>query len=190
VRSVPTHNTAGGAARVPTRTSARVTAALVAAALATAAWALLVASSPPRFFAYAAPFCVLWLGVSALAAPPGLAARLRPRAADVLLGVATGLALYAGSRLFLWAFCGGLTDVLCAPLGAMFDRFRTRALLPGLALFFLIAPAEELLWRGVVQARLEPRLGRVRAVALATALAVLVALATREPFLALATLPK
>ena len=159
------------------------------AAAAALAWALLVASSLSPFFAWAAPFCAAWLAASALAAPPGLPARLRPAAADVAIGVAAALVLYAGSRLFLWAFCGGLSDALCAPLGAMFDRFRTRAVGPGLALFFLVAPAEELFWRGVVQARLADRLGPARGVLLATALAALLALATREPFLALATVP-
>ncbi|WP_248354023.1 CPBP family intramembrane glutamic endopeptidase [Anaeromyxobacter oryzae] len=186
---MPTHNTAGGDARSAARSSARGAAAVCTAVAAALLWSLLVAASPPRFFAYAAPFCLGWIGLSALAAPPGLLARLRPRAVDVALGVATGLLLYAGSRLFLWAFCGGFTDALCAPLAAMFDRFRTRALLPGLALFFLVAPAEEAFWRGVVQARLATRLGAARAVVVATGLAVLLALATREPFLALATLP-
>ncbi len=71
----------------------------------------------------------------------------------------------------------------------MFARFHTRAPLPGAALFLAIAPAEELFWRGVVQARLAPRLGSARAVAATTALAAGLALATGEPLLALATVP-
>jgi membrane protease YdiL (CAAX protease family) len=169
--------------------SARGTAAVAVAAVGAVLWALLVAASPPRFFAYAAPASLAWMGLSALAAPPGLAARLRPRALDVALGIAIGLVLYAGSRLFLWALCGGFTDALCGPLGAMFERFRTRALLPGLTLFFLIAPAEELFWRGVVLARVGARHGPAAGIAVSTLGAVLLALATREPFLALATLP-
>jgi CAAX protease family protein len=188
VEPVPTHNMPGRASRAQERASVRGIAATAAVAAALL-WALLVAASSPRFFVYAAPFCLAWSALSALAAPPGLAARLRPRARDVLLGLAAGVVLYAGSRLFLWALCGGFTDALCGPLGAMFERFRTRAPLPGLALFFLIAPAEELFWRGVVQPRLAARLGATRGVLSATALAVLLALATGEPFLALATLP-
>jgi len=68
-------------------------------------------------------------------------------------------------------------------------RLKRLWVFPALVLVLLIAPAEELFWRGVVQARLEPRIGAARAVALATALAVAVALASGEPFLALATLP-
>jgi membrane protease YdiL (CAAX protease family) len=166
-----------------------VKATIAAAASAAALWALLVAASPRWFFLAAAPFSAAWIAASARAAPPGLAARLRPRWGDLGLALSTALLLYAGTRAFLWAGCGGVSDALCAPLASMFARFHTRGLLPALALGLLVAPAEELFWRGVVQARLERRLGRSGAVAAATALAVAVALATGEPFLALATAP-
>ncbi|WP_242338630.1 MULTISPECIES: type II CAAX prenyl endopeptidase Rce1 family protein [unclassified Anaeromyxobacter] len=162
---------------------------VIAASAATALWAGLVAWSPPDFFRIAAPFSVAWIALSATAAPPGLSARLRPRAADVALGLGTGALLYGLTRAFLWVTCGGLSEALCRPLVEMYVRFEPRALFPALALLLLVAPAEELFWRGVVQARLSARLGAGRAVALATALAVTVALASGEPFLALATLP-
>jgi membrane protease YdiL (CAAX protease family) len=166
-----------------------VNATTATAAVAAALWALLVAASPPWFFLAAAPFAALWLALSARAAPPGLGDRLRPRWGDLGLALSTALLLYAGTRAFLWAGCGGVSDALCRPLVSMFVRFQTRGLGPALALGLLVAPAEELFWRGVVQARLVPRLGRARAVAAATALAVAVALVTGEPFLALATAP-
>ncbi len=159
-----------------------------AAAAAAAVWALFVAASPAWFFPAAAPLCAVWIALSARAAP-GLAARLRPRWGDLGLALSTALLLYAGARAFLWAGCGGISDVLCAPLASMFARFHPRGLGPALVLGLLAAPAEELFWRGVVQARLEPRLGRGRAVAAATGIAVAVALATGQPFLALATAP-
>lgn len=153
-------------------------------------WAALVSASPPWFFAAAAPYCALWICACALAAPPGLAARLRPRAADVALGLGAGLVLFAGARAFLWATCGGPSTALCAPLGDMFARFSTRGLFPGVVLGLLVAPAEEAFWRGVVQARLAAPLGRpARAVGLTTAIAAALALASGEPFLALATVP-
>lgn len=160
-----------------------LTAAASACALA---WTVLVAASPPVFFAWATPFGVVWLAASALAAPPGLPARLRPNALDLFIGAASGIAVYGASRMFLWATCGGLTDVLRGPVAATFQRFDTRAPLSALALFFVLAPAEELYWRGVVQARLGTRLGAATAVIVATALAALLALAAREPILALA----
>lgn len=163
--------------------------ATTAAAAAAALWAALVAASPPWFFAAAAPFCAAWLWLSARAAPAGLRERLLPRAGDLGLALSTAAALYAGTRLVLWAGCGGLGEALCAPLASMFVRFHTRAVLPALALALLVAPAEELFWRGVVQARLARRVGAWRAVALATGLAVAVALASGEGFLALATAP-
>jgi CAAX protease family protein len=154
-----------------------------------AAWSLLVSASPRAFFAVAPIFCVAWIASSVLGAPAGLRDRLRPSGADVAIGLGAGLLLYAATRLFLWGACGGLTDALCRPMVEMYVRFRTQAVWPALALGVLVAPAEELFWRGVVQAHLARRLRPAAAVALATALAVTVALVAGEPFLALATLP-
>lgn len=164
--------------------------ATTAAALAGAlAWALLVARAPPWLFLAAAPFCAAWLALSLRAAPAGLAARLRPRPGDLGLALASAAALYAGARLALWVGCGGATDVLCAPLASTLARYPTRSVLPAVVLALLVAPAEELFWRGVVQERLARRLGPWRAVAVATALATLLALASGEVLLALATAP-
>lgn len=164
-------------------------AATAAAAGAAILWALLVAASPRWFFAAAAPFCALWIFLSLGASLPGVRERLRPSAGGAALAVVAAILLYAGTRAFLWAGCGGIGDSLCAPLHSAFDRFATRGLYPALALGLLVAPAEELFWRGVVQERLVARLGRVRGVLAATSLAVALALATGEPFLALATAP-
>jgi len=163
--------------------------ATTAAAAAAAVWALLVAASPRWFFLAAAPFCALWIALSARAAPPGLGARLRARSGDLGIGLTLAAVLYAGSRAVLWAGCGGLTEALCAPLASMFARFDTRTLPAALVLALLVAPAEELFWRGLVQERLVARLGPWRGVLLATGLATAVSLATGEPFLALATAP-
>lgn len=164
-------------------------ATTASAVAAGAAWALLVASSPRWFFLAAAPFCAAWIALSIRAAPPGLAARLRPRGSDVAIGLAAAGVLYAGSRALLWAGCGGLGDALCAPLASMFARFDTRTLPAAAVLGLLVAPAEELFWRGVVQERLVARLGAWRGVAVATAIATALSLASGEPFLALATAP-
>jgi membrane protease YdiL (CAAX protease family) len=163
-------------------------AAAAAAALALG-FSLLVAASPDAFFLLAAPVCVAWAIASAIAARPGLRARLSPRVADVLLGIAAAGLLYAGARGFLWTLCGGLSDVLCAPLAGTLDRFQARSWPAALVIALLLAPAEELFWRGLVQPRLVARLGAVRGVAAAVALAIGLALATGEPFLALAMLP-
>jgi membrane protease YdiL (CAAX protease family) len=165
-----------------------VKATLAAAAVA-AAWTLLVAASPRWFFLAAAPLCGGWMALSARAAPPGLVARLRPWTADVGLGVALALVLYAGTRAFVWAGCGPATRTLCGPIAALLGRFEARALGPALVLALLAAPAEELFWRGVVQEALARRLGTARGVAATTAIAVAAALAAGEPILALATAP-
>jgi membrane protease YdiL (CAAX protease family) len=160
----------------------------LAAAIAVA-WSLLVATSPRGFFLLAVPVCAVWLALSARAAGPGLPQRLRPRAGDLAAALAVAAALYAGTRVFLWAGCGGLTGALCEPVRSLLGRFEARAPGPALILAFLVAPAEELFWRGVVQERLVRRLGAVRGVAAATAIAAAVALATGEPLLALAIVP-
>lgn len=168
-----------------------------------AGWAVLVAAGPRWFLAAAAPWCAVWMALSALAASPGLRARLAPRAVDVALGLAAAAALYGAARAFLWAFCGGLSHALCGPTSEILARFGTRGSAPAaLVLGALVAPAEELFWRGAVQARLEAWLGRGAGVAglrpgatgalaaLATAaIASAVALATGQAFLALATFP-
>jgi membrane protease YdiL (CAAX protease family) len=166
-----------------------VNATTGAAAAAAATWALLVAASPPGLLLFAAPLCALWIALSARAAPPGLAARLRPRWGDPGLGLASALLLFAATRAALWAGCGGLSDALCAPLAATLAKLPARGPGTTLVLGLLVAPAEELFWRGVVQARLAERLGPWRAVAATTGLAAALALFTGEPLLALATLP-
>jgi membrane protease YdiL (CAAX protease family) len=173
----------------PARRPGATRAALVATLGLAGAFALLVARSPPAFFLIASPLCALWMAASALAAGPGLRGRLRVRTADVLLGLAAAALLYAGAVLVLRLFCGGLSDALCAPLEGTLLRFRARNLQAALAIAFLVAPAEELFWRGVVQGRLAARVGPVAGVGASVAIAVAVALATGEPFLALATLP-
>ena len=163
--------------------------ATTAAAAGAAAWAILVAASPRWFFLAAVPLCAGWMALSARAARAGVLEGLRPRPGDLGIALTLAVVLYAGSRAVLWVGCGGATEALCAPLAAMFARFQTRALFPALVLGLLAAPAEELFWRGVVQERLVARLGAWRGVALASAIAVALALATGEPFLALATGP-
>lgn len=76
-------------------------------------------------------------------------------------GVVLAAVLYVGSRAVLWALCGGFSELLCQPLRDVYARFGTGSLGTGLALALVIAPAEELFWRGVVQQVLRPRLGRV-----------------------------
>lgn len=174
-------------------------ATTAAAAAAAAGWAALVARSPPWFFAAAGPFCAAWIALSVRAAPPGLRSRLAPRAGDLALALALALALYAGTRAVLWAGCGGWSDALCAPLSEMYARFATRTPVAAAILAVLVAPAEELFWRGVVQGHLERagrgqpgggrRLGAVLAVAVTSALSAAVPLVSGEPLLALAALP-
>ena len=163
--------------------------AIGASAGAALAWAGLVAHAPAGFFLAAAVFCLLWLPLSAAAAPPGLAARLRPDLPDLGLGLLSGFLLFGATRAFLWLSCGGLTDALCAPTAELFGRFQPRGVGPALVLGLLVAPAEELFWRGVVQGWLARRWGAERALALAVLAAAGVALGSGEPLLALAVLP-
>ena len=64
-----------------------------------------------------------------------------------------------------------------------------RQVQPLMALALVIAPAEELFWRGAVQQALRPRLGRIGCAVVAAVLSSLLLLAFREPLLALAAFP-
>ncbi len=152
-------------------------------------WTALVHAHPPRFFLWASLFCAVWLALSWKAMGSSGRQRLLPRSADVLWGVALAGVLYVGSRAVLWALCGGFSEVLCEPLTDVYARFGTGSLGAGLALALVIAPAEELFWRGAVQQELRPRLGEVGSAAVAAVLSSLVLLAFGEPLLALAAFP-
>lgn len=152
-------------------------------------WTALVHAHPPRFFLWASLFCAVWLALSWKAMGDVVRARLLPRTPDLLWGVALAGVLYVGSRAVLWALCGGFSELLCKPLTDIYARFGTGSLGAGLALALVIAPAEELFWRGVVQQVLRPRLGKVGSAAVAAVLSSLVLLAFGEPLLALAAFP-
>ncbi len=161
--------------------------------LATAAtllpWTALVHEHPPRFFLWASLLCAVWLALSWKALGATGQRRLVPRTADLLWGIALAGVLYVGSRAVLWALCGGFSELLCEPLTDVYARFGTGSLGAGLALALVIAPAEELFWRGAVQQELRPRLGKVGSAAVAAVLSSLVLLAFGEPLLALAAFP-
>jgi len=168
-------------------TAGRVWLALSIGALV--AWTALVHAHPPRFFVLASAFCAVWLGLSWKALGPRRRELPRMTGADLAWSVAHAGGLYVGARAFLWAFCGGFTEALCGPLTAVYARFGEGGLGEAVALAAVIAPAEEFLWRGVVQGALRPRLGRVGCVVVASVLSSAVLLAFGEPLLALAALP-
>ncbi|WP_257448474.1 CPBP family intramembrane glutamic endopeptidase [Archangium lipolyticum] len=152
-------------------------------------WTALVHEHPPHFFAWATLYCAVWNALSWKALGNEGRQRLRPRRADLLWGVALAGVLYVGARAVLWALCGGFSNFLCEPLMGVYARFGTGSVGAGLALALVIAPAEELFWRGVVQQALRPRLGRVGCTVVAAVLSSLALLAFREPLLALAAFP-
>jgi uncharacterized protein len=152
-------------------------------------WTALVHVHPPYFFLWAVLFCAGWLALSWKALGEAGRRLLAPRASELGWGVALAGVLYVGSRAVLWALCGGFSELLCQPLMEVYERFGTGSLGAGLALALVIAPAEELFWRGVVQQALRPRFGRVGGAVVASVLSSLVLLAFQEPLLALAALP-
>jgi membrane protease YdiL (CAAX protease family) len=100
----------------------------------------------------------LSLGTLALAAQPELRrTRIRPRDVAVGLGVAAGLygVFAAGDRMARCIMPNGSREIQ--------EMYALRELLPAgqIAgrLAFIIAPAEELFWRGFVQKQLQQRLG-------------------------------
>jgi hypothetical protein len=107
------------------------------------------------------------LGCLALATEPDLGG-LRPRIRDLALGLGSAAALYgvfqAGDRLARRVMPTGAEDI-----GDVYE-LRTLRPAPELAarLALVIAPAEELFWRGFVQRRLARRFGRWPGAALAS----------------------
>ena len=107
------------------------------------------------------------LGVFAVVANPELrSARNRPRARDLGVGLASAAALYgifrAGDRFARAVMPSGADDI-----AEVYARRRLASrwfIAPALAL--VIAPGEELFWRGLVNSYLMQRLGRVTGSAL------------------------
>jgi membrane protease YdiL (CAAX protease family) len=107
------------------------------------------------------------LGSVSLVAEPDLG-RLRPRLRDVGLGVGAAALLYAifqaGDRMARRVMPKGAEEIG--------DVYRLRELRPTPELLarlaLVIAPAEELFWRGLVQGRLARRYGRLRGAVLAS----------------------
>ncbi|PTL84006.1 CPBP family intramembrane glutamic endopeptidase [Vitiosangium sp. GDMCC 1.1324] len=170
-------------------TPGRHQAWLMASTVAVLPWTALVHVHPPRFFLWATLYCAVWNALSWNALGEEGRSRLAPRRVDLLWGVALAGVLYVGSRAVLWALCGGFSEVLCKPLMDIYATFGTGSLGAALALALVIAPAEELFWRGVVQQALRPRLGRGGGALVAAVLSSLVLLIFREPLLALAAFP-
>jgi membrane protease YdiL (CAAX protease family) len=100
----------------------------------------------------------LSLGTIALAAQPELRrTRIRPRDVAVGLGVAAGLygVFAVGDRMARRIMPNGSREI--EELYALRDLLPAAQIAARLA--FIIAPAEELFWRGFVQRRLQRRLG-------------------------------
>jgi membrane protease YdiL (CAAX protease family) len=108
----------------------------------------------------------LTLGALSLAAEPELR-RLRPRRMDLALGVGSAAGLYAIFQI------GDRMARRIVPRGAeqIGDIYSLRRLRPrpeiAARLAFVIAPAEELFWRGFIQRRLGRRMNRWQAAAAA-----------------------
>ena len=102
------------------------------------------------------------MGALAVAANPDLrSARNRPRLRDIPVGLASATALYgifrAGDRFARRVMPTGAQDI-----AEVYERRRMASrwfIAPALAL--VIAPGEELFWRGLVNGYLMQRLGRV-----------------------------
>lgn len=152
--------------KLPERPHPALTAASVAAAYG--AFAAVFRGPKTRFWPR---MTRTGLGLGALAlATQGDLRRARPRPADVAGGVAIAAALYGvfqvGDRVARRIMPSGAEDIG--------DVYELRTLRPkgeiAARLAAVIGPAEELYWRGLVQAELARRLGPVRGAAAAAAI--------------------
>jgi membrane protease YdiL (CAAX protease family) len=90
--------------------------------------------------------------------PERLAALLKPRAADLMLGVTAALALVGAGRL-AFHLATLRWPQLALAVGDLYAELPARDLAHG-ALLLTTALLEELIWRGAVQSALATRLGR------------------------------
>jgi membrane protease YdiL (CAAX protease family) len=108
------------------------------------------------------------LGLGTLAVAGGTELR-RPRPRDVALGLGIAAGLYGvfevGDRTARVVMPHGADDI-----GALYELRTLRPAAEIAARLAVVGPAEELFWRGLVQAELTRRLGPVRGAAAATAL--------------------
>lgn len=143
---------------------------------------LVVASSVFAYLAFAATFrgprkrfwqrmtgTATVLGAASLLSSPTLR-RQRPSAGDLALGTAIAAGLYAvfavGDRAARVVMPNGDQDI-----GNIYElrRLRPKAEL-ALRLAVVIAPAEELFWRGILQESLSQRYGRTKGAAISAAM--------------------
>jgi membrane protease YdiL (CAAX protease family) len=156
----------GSLVKLPDRPPVAVTALSVAAAYG--AFAAVFRGPKGRFWQR---MTRTGLGLGALAlATEGDLRRLRPRPRDVATGVGIAAALYGlvqvGDRVARVVMPNGAEDIG--------DVYLLRSLRPkaeiATRLATIIGPAEELYWRGLLQAELVRRLGPVRGAAAAAAI--------------------
>lgn len=94
------------------------------------------------------------MGVAGVLARPPVAAADTSATTAVLVGLAAGLALYLGTRAFVWiaSFWGPFRRDVAQKYGEAAEVTLARSLTLSLA---VMVPAEELFWRGLVQGRLD-----------------------------------
>ncbi|MBX5483211.1 MAG: CPBP family intramembrane metalloprotease [Myxococcaceae bacterium] len=154
-------------------------------------WTALVHVPVPEFFGFASVFALVWLGLCALSLrSQHLAELLRPRLRDLLYGLASALLLFIGARAALWAICAiPSAHALCDASHRLFRAYGEPSLFSAVALALIIAPAEELFWRGVLLHQLRHAFSRWVSLAIMSLASALLLLSFGEPLLALAALP-
>ncbi len=126
------------------------------------------------------------LASSALSLTPDRTQLFRVRGRDIVIGMASALALYAifwvGHQLAL-----RLLPFAADQISSVYAKREQLDLVwIGFLLFFLIGPSEEIFWRGFVQRRLELSLGEPAALLMTTAVYALVHIWTLNLILILA----
>jgi len=149
--------------------------------LAYAAFAATFRGPRPRFWQRMTA-TAMTLGSTAVLLDPELRSG-RPRQRDLVLGAAIAAGLYGAFAL------GDRAARVVMPSGAedIAQIYELRQLRPraelALRLALVIAPAEELYWRGLLQSELTRRCGRIRAAAISAALYGGAHICTRNPTL-------
>jgi membrane protease YdiL (CAAX protease family) len=147
------------------------------------AWLIAAASTGPVGLWWAVGGVSVALGlIVVLLDRPEAAARLRPSARLVLLGVGAG-ALMAAATLLLYPALARLVPLVATDTARLYGAFRGPSPVVAFAMLVPIVVGEELVWRGVVQTSLVRCLGGWRGVASAAAVYALVQAPLGSPVL-------
>lgn len=104
----------------------------------------------------------------------------------ILIGFGHAIFLYLFSRIGVWIVTSFIPEAIPQMQAIYATRSQADPMMISILLLFLIAPAEEIFWRGFIQDRLQIKFGVKKGMLIAVALYALVHLPAMNPMLLIA----